>query len=354
MKKAISSLLVVAMICSLGVNVFAANVDYTSGTQVIYDGSNNGESYEVTVPALLAPGQSGTVTLTGAWASDTMVKVTSDTSVELTNSINANDKKVLTVSFAGIAEAGSNTTKQTFTETVSVSEINNALFGVWSGHFNYNVETESLKGSIPVTATDSNGRDLNASAYVIEGDEKDDLLSRLEKTELIESADDVDAIIEVESDEFDGLAETTFNVSDIAQTGDKVIILHFNEETQEWEFISEGTVNASGNVTANFSSYSPVAFVVVQSDGTKVTVAICPKCGQQFEESYICWGSIGNPCFDCCGHWYYCDICNENIHSLEGPHTHGVILPPCDECGNPTPDDDLCPDCDCCSDCCMC
>ena len=115
--------------------------DYTAGTQVTYtaDADTNRE-YSITVPALLNPGQSGTVTLKGKWASNETVKVTADATVELTNSINSNDKKILDVEFPGIVLAGSNTVSVTDTKEVSVADIENALFGTWSGVFEYQVE----------------------------------------------------------------------------------------------------------------------------------------------------------------------------------------------------------------------
>lgn len=139
MKKIVSLALAVIMLLSVCPMVYAADVDYTQGTQVVYEATSS-EAYTITVPALLAPGGSGTVTLSGTWADNRTITVTADPSVTLTNSIKAEDQKVLTVYFDGISEAGSNTGSQTFTETVSVDNITNALFGTWSGKFNYNVE----------------------------------------------------------------------------------------------------------------------------------------------------------------------------------------------------------------------
>lgn len=141
--------------------------------------------------------------------------------------------------------------------------------GIWNGTFNFNINLETNKkgSSIEVTAKNENGEDLNASAYEISGTKKDTLLSSLEESQLIDSADEVDALIEVESDQFEGMADTTFNVSSIAGEGDKVAILHFNEEKQEWEYIGTETVDAEGNINADFSSYSPVAFVKITDKG---------------------------------------------------------------------------------------
>lgn len=142
MKKIISFALVACMLLSI-VPMASATRDYTQGTQVVYTSSGT-ESYTITVPALLAPGGDGTVTLSGTWAENRIVTVTAEPTVTLKNSIKETDTKTLNVNFDGISEAGSNTGSQTFTESVSVDSITNALFGTWSGKFNYNVEISNV------------------------------------------------------------------------------------------------------------------------------------------------------------------------------------------------------------------
>ena len=140
MKKFISFLLAALLLVSMIPTTLATN-DYTAGTRVEYT-ANASENYTVTVPAVLAPGGSGTVTLSGTWPQNRVVTVTSHTIVTMVNNIKPSDQKVLHVTFAGIKEAGSNTGSQTFTETVSVSNINHAIFGIWEGHFEYAVNIE--------------------------------------------------------------------------------------------------------------------------------------------------------------------------------------------------------------------
>ena len=113
------------------------------GTQVTYDAQND-EQYTITIPALLKPEQTGNVTLTGTWPTNRMVVVTSDETVSLKNSILPSDTKILDVYFDGISASGNNTEAITATEPVSVSGIQNALFGVWSGTFYYNVELQTI------------------------------------------------------------------------------------------------------------------------------------------------------------------------------------------------------------------
>lgn len=176
-KKLISLLLVVCMLCSLGTAAFATT-DYTNGTDVIYnpadpDGIPDSgdevdlEAYTITVPAKLLPGTEGPVTLHGKWAANRIVVVTAEKSVELVNSINANDKKTLTVIFDGISEKGDNEKSQTFVENVKVSAISDALFGTWSGHFSYNVDVEDVAGEQPtdVVMLEGDGQVVNKFAF---------------------------------------------------------------------------------------------------------------------------------------------------------------------------------------------
>lgn len=147
MKKILSLLLVGVMAFSMIPAAYATTA-HTNGTQVSYnaedpdgDGNkDNVEAWTVTVPAKLAPGGSGDVVASGTWNSSRKLTVSADANVVLTNSINAADTKTLVVTFPGIALAGSNTAAVTDTKVVSVAEMPaDALFGTWSGVFNYTV-----------------------------------------------------------------------------------------------------------------------------------------------------------------------------------------------------------------------
>ena len=163
MKKIFSLLLAVLMLVSALPVAYAAETnDYTAGTAVVYT-ADNSTDYSITVPATLAPGASGIVTLSGSWASNQTVKVTADKTVTLTNSINANDQKTLDVTFAGMEKVGDNTQARTYTEAVSVAAMpSDALFGTWDGKFNYNVElVEDTTG----------GEESNLITFTIDGTE---------------------------------------------------------------------------------------------------------------------------------------------------------------------------------------
>ena len=186
MKKILSLLLVGIMVVSMVPTAFATT-DYSNGTQVSYnaEADNDGdgqpdhaEAYTVTVPAQLAPGASGNVVAQGTWASNRKLTVTADDDVTLTNSINAADQKVLDVTFPGIELAGSNTAAVTDTKVVGVADISAALFGTWSGTFNYNVAMSDVAGGTetptpPVTPDPDtgDGEEANLITFTIDGTE---------------------------------------------------------------------------------------------------------------------------------------------------------------------------------------
>lgn len=184
MKRIVSLLLAgVMMVSAVPVTYAADTNDYSMGTKVVFTAANN-ENYTITVPASLNPGQSGTVTLDGYWPDSKTVTVTAEKTVTLKNSIKAADTKTLNVTFLGISKAGSNTSKQTFTEPVSVEGISNALFGTWSGKFNYNVSwqegvssftyTIDGVGEVDVVAPPEMSFNLNKDANIITGIDSSD------------------------------------------------------------------------------------------------------------------------------------------------------------------------------------
>lgn len=136
MKKTISLFLTFLLMFSICPMSFAAGHE----TLVSYDTQGVSE-YLLTVPATLAPGSSSTVKLDGSWPSNETINVTADSTVSLTNSIDSSTK-VLDISFNGISQAGDNTKSISVSETISIDTIENALFGVWSGEFYYNVSVK--------------------------------------------------------------------------------------------------------------------------------------------------------------------------------------------------------------------
>ena len=154
MKKIISLLLSLSLLLSMVVmpaSATEAGGNWNGGTQVSYDAeadndgdgvADSSEAYTVTVPAQLAPGQSGNVVLAGTWPSNRIVNVNAESSVRLTNNINPANEKNLEISFEPIEQAGSNISAIEVSKEISVENIDKAIFGTWSGRFNYQVSVD--------------------------------------------------------------------------------------------------------------------------------------------------------------------------------------------------------------------
>ena len=209
-------------------------------------------------------------------------------------------------------------------------------------HSEYDVITSETRTPIKVTATNSDGVDINASASTIVGSEAKKLLDSLNESGLIEDTEEVDALIEVESDDFEGIADTTFDVSDIANSGDTVVILHFDEEKQMWEHIGTETVDENGKVNGDFTSYSPVAFVKVDNNGNIETHL------HNFEKSNqepTCT-ETGLKIFTCSECFYvYKEVIDALGHDYETSSTasscteEGYTIYTCERCGDSYVDD---------------
>ena len=133
--------------------------------------------------------------------------------------------------------------------------------GSWNGQFNFNIflnEAEPM-----VIAIDENGIDLNADATFILGSQKDTLLNELVDSGQIASKSEVSTLINVDTDDFENQAIATFNVSSFANIDDKIAIYHYDETNNTWEYIATCEVNDEYKITANFDSFSPVAFQVI-------------------------------------------------------------------------------------------
>lgn len=228
MKKLCSLLMAVVMLCSLVIPAYAAEntVDYSVGTQVEYSG-NGTEQYTITVPAELAPGASGDVTLVGTWASDRIISVTAQEKVTLTNSINENDTKDLAVTFAGIEKAGDNTAEKSYTEAVSVAEMPaDALFGTWSGVFEYNV---AVKDKVPTKTLTIEETALSSGVW-----------TTIEYEEGMTWAQWIDS-------EYNTVGLSTFTNT---STGTTMVILNGNVFnwlcTADWDAVDAGDVIAEG------------------------------------------------------------------------------------------------------------
>lgn len=135
MKKILSFLLAALMLVSMVPTALAADVDVSEGTTIKVVGTG-ADTYTVTVPAKLAPGESGTVKANGTWPSNQTLNVTAPSSVTLTHGTQTMD---VGITFDGIHQAGNDTGSVSAEQTVAVAAAS-ALFGTWTGTLNYTVE----------------------------------------------------------------------------------------------------------------------------------------------------------------------------------------------------------------------
>lgn len=110
--------------------------DASAGTNIVLKGNYAEAEYSVTVPAAMSPGDSSTVTATGHWNSDQILKVTAPNFVTLTY---GNQSLDIGITFDGIERAGSDIDQITETAPISV-ESKTVAFGTWTGVLEYNVE----------------------------------------------------------------------------------------------------------------------------------------------------------------------------------------------------------------------
>lgn len=156
MRKVICLLLAIFMCMS--VCAYAAN-ETSSSTLVEYTGSREpsgggeggggdssetvGEYYEITVPALMNPGDIKTVSVIGYWAANRKLTVTADTKVTMTNTKDESTRD-LNVAFDSISERGSNTTQMNLSSDISVQEMNDVIFGTWRGTITYTISVTNV------------------------------------------------------------------------------------------------------------------------------------------------------------------------------------------------------------------
>lgn len=147
--------------------------------------------------------------------------------------------------------------------------------GDWSGYLNFNIDLER-KSNIIVNATDSNGNILTVKAFSVIGNQKEKFLSSLAASRLMVNTSKIDFIIELTSDNFEDLANATFDVSNIAKPGDSIVIVNYDELNKIWGYINTEIVQEDSTISINFSDNIPVDFVKINESGNIETVYYVP------------------------------------------------------------------------------
>ena len=137
MKKVVYILFISLIISFISFLSFADSNSYGTNVEFVANGE---EEYTVTVPAQMSLNGIGDVSVNGMWASNRVINVSSDDSVELTSNINFLSKKKIDVNFKGIIENGNDNSVKLLNQRILLGEFEtDPLFGEWTGNFNYNV-----------------------------------------------------------------------------------------------------------------------------------------------------------------------------------------------------------------------
>ena len=177
-------------------------------------------------------------------------------------------------------------------------EAGDIMAGNWSGSFIYDISINDKR--FAVTAVDEEGTDLNATGLHIVGTKKAELLNALVASGVITDFSEVNALIDVQTDDFTGTAQATFEVDAFAESGEIVALYHY-DETDGWEYIGVSVVTEEGLITGCFDSFSPVAMILdeehehVDEDGDRV----CDDCTGETDSHVHKYDENGN-CL--CGH----------------------------------------------------
>ncbi len=158
MKKLLTILLSLAMVATMSVTAFAAEIGpddldsngkATAEATVTYSASSSNaeasdeETWTVTVPATMTVGESNaTVIVSEAFAESKTIKVTAPETVTLyLNGNENNDYAVLSVDFEDIALVGNyRETSVAANAEISVQDMSDIKFGVWSGALTFTIE----------------------------------------------------------------------------------------------------------------------------------------------------------------------------------------------------------------------
>lgn len=158
MKKIFSFFMAVMLLVSAVPVAYAAETETSTETSNIeMVGKYSAATYEVTVPSKLAPGETGTVTATGAWASNQTLTVTCPNSVTLSY---GNQTIDVGVTFAGINQVGDDLNEMNVSTDVTVANAT-AMFGTWTGTLTYNVELVTEEVAVVGSATFEDGVTLS-------------------------------------------------------------------------------------------------------------------------------------------------------------------------------------------------
>lgn len=244
------------------------NEENIIGTQVMYynDGLDDTSSNETTTYSLdtICPTRDGYVFMgwgiSKDWCEDRYIS--SETQgIELAedNTIASTDMR-LAQDWATIGGKDLGTSSQTIT-----------LYAQWEKAI-----------SVNVSATNSAGENINAKVEKYNTDRKAELKEDLGKNINISNKTILE-MFDISSDAFEGTASVVFDVKYLASEGDRITVLHYDENNSAWEDLGTYTVDANKTFTCEFTSFSPVILVTEASDeGSSTECEVYAEIGNSF------------------------------------------------------------------------
>ena len=165
----IKKILSVLMAIFIGMSISTFHNTASAYSTIVRYTAPRSAYYELSVPLVMEPGETATVSATGTWDAQTILEVTADESVTLQNEKSTTGIE-LGVLFDGIYKFGNDDTETNVSMEIGIEEMTESVIGTWEGIFVYyinffNETADSIQhsGRIPeggtyyVSATDSMG-----------------------------------------------------------------------------------------------------------------------------------------------------------------------------------------------------
>lgn len=159
MKRKLSILLVTVLLFLIPINVCAKHTRVDNKEITVSYQGNGIESYQVEVPAVLTPGESGIIHVSGMWPSNKKLIINVPNTVVLKNN-NTDETISLDVFFAGMTIDGNNIDSISEEETIQIDDNINILFGTWSGILQYEISLINTKNVETLTIYTENGEKI--------------------------------------------------------------------------------------------------------------------------------------------------------------------------------------------------
>ena len=148
---------------------------------------------------------------------------------------------------------GENALEQSITVEINASAVEKNTLG-------------EITTGIKVSAKDTHGQDILASSETIVGEKRDEIVEQLIQSNVSGYVSEDDKLLEITTGNLNNISTLQFNVSEIADDGERVIILSCDHDTDTWTYVGQDTIE-NGIIECDLSTNAPVVFAVKQNNG---------------------------------------------------------------------------------------